>query len=217
MSETKHRVAAWFAGLLPAIGLLLLVARAEVAVHQGPTFRIPIRGYDPRDILHGQYLRYQFDFQWDGEDTCGTDAPVPVQPPAPIQVQPAPPAAAQPDPTVRDDIPRRRLASSRSMRAGCCLCVTRGLPNGFAPTVRHVDCGGSKLGCDGWIRVSEVMPPLRYFVPEESAQELQRVLNEDTTAPPSIELTLPPDGKPAIKELYLGDRPWREVLKRRGQ
>ena len=48
--------------VLPMIGLLVLVARAEVLLRSGESFRIAIKGYDPRDLLHGHYLQYSFDF-----------------------------------------------------------------------------------------------------------------------------------------------------------
>lgn len=184
MKLTDHRLWSWIAGLLPMLGLCVLVARAEVAVRSGPTFRIPIRGYDPRDLIHGQYLRYQFDFNWVGGDDC------------------------------------RFLSSSdelavtgivRTLQSGCCLCLTR-TSDGFNPNVRHVDCDSVEATCDGRIAVSDVTPPLRYFVPEDRAMELQHALGDSETRAPSVEFALPPSGKPAIKELYLGAEPWRDAL-----
>jgi hypothetical protein len=75
-----------------------------------------------------------------------------------------------------------------------------------------VDCDGTEVSCDGRLTVNEVLPPLRYFVPEDKAVELERTLNDADSARPSVEFVLPPDGKPAIKELYLGDVPWRAGL-----
>ena len=57
--------------LIPIVGLLFLVGRAEFAARSGPTWHIPIEGYDPRDLLHGRYLQYQFRFNWQGESDCG--------------------------------------------------------------------------------------------------------------------------------------------------
>jgi uncharacterized membrane-anchored protein len=175
----------WGAGLLPVAGLCVLVARAEVAVRSGPTFRIPIRGYDPRDMLHGQYLQYQFDFDWAGNDDCQFSSV------SDAQFTPG---------------------EERTLQGGCCLCLTRTSPDGFEPSVRHVDCENSELACDGRIRVNDVTPPLRYFVPEERATQLEEALRDADTARPAIEFTLPQGGAPAIKELYLGSEPWRERL-----
>jgi len=184
MKLTDRRLWSWIAGLLPVLGLCVLVSRAEVAVHSGPIFRVPIRGYDPRDMIHGQYLRYQFDFNWAGADDC------------------------------------RLLSSSdelavtgsvRTLQSGCCLCLTR-TSDGFNPNVRHADCDSVEPTCDGRIAVTDVMPPLRYFIPEDRAQELQSALSDSETRPASVEFALPPSGKPAIKELYLGTEPWRDAL-----
>ena len=57
--------------LIPIVGLLVLVGKAEFAAHSGPTWHIPIEGYDPRDLLHGRYLQYQFRFNWQGKSDCG--------------------------------------------------------------------------------------------------------------------------------------------------
>jgi uncharacterized membrane-anchored protein len=175
---------AWFAGLLPLLGLCALVAKAEVAVRHGPTFRVPIRGYDPRDLIHGQYLRYSFEFDLQGEDDCRAQA-------------------------WQNEVAPMRGESDPS---DCCLCLTRSTADGFNPSVRRLACTTSQPSCDGWIVEHNVSPPLSYFVPEDKADALQRALNDADTARPSIEFTLPRDGTLAIKELYLGDAPWREAL-----
>ncbi|MDD3371475.1 MAG: GDYXXLXY domain-containing protein [Alphaproteobacteria bacterium] len=46
---------------LPVVGVLSLVAQKEIAIAQAQTVRIPIKGYDPRSLLYGHYLRFQFD------------------------------------------------------------------------------------------------------------------------------------------------------------
>ena len=56
--------------LIPLVGLLALVGQAEMA-RVGPSWRLPIAGYDPRDLLHGHFLRYRFALAWDGASTCG--------------------------------------------------------------------------------------------------------------------------------------------------
>jgi uncharacterized membrane-anchored protein len=57
--------------VIPMLGLLVLVARAEVLLRSGTSFRVAIEGYDPRDLLRGHYLQYRFRFDWQGESTCG--------------------------------------------------------------------------------------------------------------------------------------------------
>jgi hypothetical protein len=34
-------------------------------------FQIRIGGYDPRDLLHGHYLQYRYEFNWQGPHSCG--------------------------------------------------------------------------------------------------------------------------------------------------
>lgn len=70
MTGSLSKVGLWAALALPFIGVVALVLKAEVAVCTGPSFHIPIRGYDPRDLLQGHYFSYQYDFNWQGEDSC---------------------------------------------------------------------------------------------------------------------------------------------------
>lgn len=158
--------------IVPLAGLLVLVGRAELAVRSGPSWQVAIEGYDPRDLLHGRYLQYQFDFNWQGQDTCGFSG------------------------------------STRSPSAGCCLCLTRTQPTGIGPAARQVDCA-SVEGCDGWLQSDDVLPPLRFFVPEARATELERALAERAA---SMEFACTRAGKVAIRDLYLDGRPWRDAL-----
>ena len=160
--------------LIPIVGLLFLVGRAEFAARSGPTWHIPIEGYDPRDLLHGRYLRYQFRFNWQGQSDCGD-----------------------------------RVSGSRpDLDTDCCLCLTRTNELGIDPAVRQISCEDVE-GCDGWLRAEAVEPPLRYFVPEDRAPELEAALVEREA---SLELTCGPGGTPAIIELYLDGAPWRQQL-----
>ena len=159
--------------IIPLLGLIALIARSEFAVRSGPTWLIPITGYDPRDLLHGRYLRYQYRFNWQGEDACGQS------------------------PTALDE--------------ECCLCFTRTDTRGFDPPTRELSCSEVREQCDGWLSSRAVLPPLRYFVPEDRALELEGALGGRAAA---LELTCGPDGEPAIHDLYLDEQPWRDVLGR---
>jgi len=58
--------------LFPILGLMALIGRAELNLRNGRTWELPISGYDPRDLLSGHYLRYQYRFQWlEGATSCG--------------------------------------------------------------------------------------------------------------------------------------------------
>lgn len=64
--------------VIPLLGIAGLIARAEVKVRSGETFRVAITGYDPRDLLHGHYLQYRYDWDWQGQHGCGAgEASVP--------------------------------------------------------------------------------------------------------------------------------------------
>ena len=46
---------------LPILGVLGLVAQKETTVQESTIVRIPITGYDPRNMMYGHYLRFRFD------------------------------------------------------------------------------------------------------------------------------------------------------------
>ncbi len=162
----------WVAVILPLVGLIALVGRAELSRRLGPTWQIPIAGFDPRDLLHGRYLRYRFRFDWQGESTCGT---------------------------------------AGTISADCCLCVTQSTPDRRNPAVRQVPCREVRQ-CEDWLRADALRPPLRYFVPEAQALDLETALRERAAA---VEVQRGIGGQPAIGELYLDGLPWREALEAR--
>ncbi|MBM3222738.1 MAG: GDYXXLXY domain-containing protein [Candidatus Tectomicrobia bacterium] len=63
-----HRFHLWCALLLPLVAFIGITVRAERLRAAGPVFHVPIIGYDPRDVLRGQYLRYRL--QWPADNTC---------------------------------------------------------------------------------------------------------------------------------------------------
>lgn len=52
--------------LLPLLGLGYSWASTHSAAQKGTDWNIPVRGYDPRDLLRGHYIEYQYD--WPGID-----------------------------------------------------------------------------------------------------------------------------------------------------
>lgn len=50
--------------LLALLVPMLLVAKAHHETSAYPVVQIKITGYDPRDILYGHYMLYQFDWDW---------------------------------------------------------------------------------------------------------------------------------------------------------
>ena len=58
-AETSARMK-WVAAFIPVVCVALLMVRGEVRSAASKKFLIPITGYDPRDLLHGQYIRFRF-------------------------------------------------------------------------------------------------------------------------------------------------------------
>lgn len=50
---------------LPLLVLLFLIGRGEFISRSGQKWRVRITGYDPRDLVHGQYLRYRLQWVWE--------------------------------------------------------------------------------------------------------------------------------------------------------
>ena len=47
--------------MIPVMGICLFLAHTHYQASTGLVYRVKIKGYDPRDLLHGHYLRYTFD------------------------------------------------------------------------------------------------------------------------------------------------------------
>jgi uncharacterized membrane-anchored protein len=92
---------------------------------------------------------------------------------------------------------------------GCCLCLTRDGASTYDPFVRQVACDDAPAICEGTLRAEGLVPPLRYFVPEDRGLALEEALRTHEAA---IELAVSPSGEPAVRELVLDRRPWRDVL-----
>ncbi|MGB0646973.1 MAG: GDYXXLXY domain-containing protein [Bradymonadia bacterium] len=45
---------------IPLLGIIGMLANSEYRATQGHTWRLEIVGYDPRDLIHGHYLRYNY-------------------------------------------------------------------------------------------------------------------------------------------------------------
>jgi hypothetical protein len=56
---------------LPIVALAALIGEQELRFGNAQQVNVPVRGYDPRDLLRGHYITGQFD--WDWETTPQTD------------------------------------------------------------------------------------------------------------------------------------------------
>lgn len=169
------------AALLPVVGLLALVVRSELAL-KGAQFRLAITGYDPRDLLAGHFLRYQYELDWQGESSCGVHEADALGSATPLR--------------------RPQLQS------GCCLCLTRQAEPPASPAVQQLTCSEAR-SCDGWLYSEQLQPPHRYYVPEERALELEQALRGRKAA---VDIVSSPTGTAAVGELYLDGLPWRTAL-----
>jgi hypothetical protein len=51
---------------LPIVALAAGIAAAEAGARGATVWRLPIKGYDPRDPVRGHYVRYRYDWQVTG-------------------------------------------------------------------------------------------------------------------------------------------------------
>ena len=97
----------------------------------------------------------------------------------------------------------------------CCLCVEPALPASGSdaasdprPRARVVNCGEA-AGCSQRVRTGARGPPTRYYVPEDQALALERLVRERRAA---VMLSVRRDGRAVIKELYLDGKPWDRTV-----
>jgi hypothetical protein len=73
----SHRISLAAALVLPLVLLGFSWAETYRLAQQGDEWLIPIRGYDPRDLLRGHYVQYQYDWPVEAASSRqrGGDAP----------------------------------------------------------------------------------------------------------------------------------------------
>lgn len=165
---------------LPPLALSALIAKQEAMLSGATVVNVPVRGYDPRDLIHGHYIQGQLDWEWEKE---------PETPNAYTGID----GAAC---VVKMDAPKPRLRfiagwSAGDSASGGCLMVIAGrgwsgqdgLAARFVPTA--FDAGGGQV---------------RLFVPERRAADLEQLLIERPGAF-TVDLAVRPDGNAAIKAM----------------
>lgn len=50
--------------LFPLVGMMALIGIHANNKERGTLWQISVNGYDPRDLLHGHYLTYRYNWQW---------------------------------------------------------------------------------------------------------------------------------------------------------
>lgn len=62
---------------LPVAALAYSWAGTHHMAQQGQEWLVPVRGYDPRDLLRGHYVQYRYDWPWDSTERSA-DGQVPI-------------------------------------------------------------------------------------------------------------------------------------------
>lgn len=55
--------------VLPILAMGLLIGLHSQNQETGKEWRIPVTGYDPRDLLRGHYLTFRYDWNWQDENS----------------------------------------------------------------------------------------------------------------------------------------------------
>jgi uncharacterized membrane-anchored protein len=176
--------------LLPTLVLTSIVIKHELGLKTARTWRVKITGYDPRDLLLGHYLNFQFNWALinnSRERACasGEECCLCLNPVNGVKETPVPQISYQ-------------LCANAKKR-----CVS------FIP-VAHLH----NLRGFAFEDPSDVFDPesgQRYFVPEKSAPILEKILRSRAHEV-SLDLKVLPSGLRMLGELYIDNTPWREWL-----
>ena len=165
-------VAAFLA--LPVLALAALVGEQELRFSAAQQVNVPVRGYDPRDLLRGHYMTGVFDWDWDVTPTDPGAGGLCI----------LPGEAARPKVRfVKDWQPADLPADCRLVIAGRLVSrLATGLPV-FVPAT--LDSG------------SQVV---RLYVSEKRAPDLEELIRKHPGAL-TVDLAVRPDGGVAIKAL----------------
>jgi hypothetical protein len=161
---------------LPVLALAALVGEQERLLTGARTLSVPLRGYDPRDLLQGHYIFAQFDWDWEREPVTpnvyqGLDGGACV-------------VAEKPKPRLRF-VPGWQAGDP--LEPNCKLMIAgrawSSTPPRFTPASLETDRGG-----------------VRFYIPEERAGELEKLLSERPGAF-TADLAVRPDGSAAVRAL----------------
>lgn len=159
--------------VLPLLVPGLLWVKAATDQTAGPVWTVKIAGYDPRDLLHGRYIQFRYDWM---EADAGVDA-----------------ACADNDPN-------------------CCLCLN-GNQTFMNVTRLQCDAPDADRLCQSRIPTSSATGPQKYFIPEEFAADLDRLVVSEPDRF-MMEIAVPGAfGAPVIRGLSLDGMPLRDYLR----
>lgn len=161
---------------LPVLALAALVGQQEYLIANAQILNVPLVGYDPRDLLRGQYIAGRFDWDWtSGPSFPETDGAVCVLPGNAARPRVRFIAGWTPRDPVDSDC--RMIVAGRGE-------PSRGsLPARFAP-------GGLDRG-NGTVHI---------FVPEDRARELESLIRDKPGAL-TVDLAVRSNGRTSIAGL----------------
>lgn len=164
--------------LIPIVVLASMVFDRESDLHKGKVLILPITGYDPRDLLSGQYIRFRVDREF-SERGCET----------------AEKASA---------LGSETLKIKRAKREAC-VCFERKEPTAY-DSISIPDCSPGSLQSNScWTYVkgecngdSFDFPFHKFYVPEASAKDLEDRLREPGA---KIQLRMDESGSGVIEKI----------------
>ena len=162
----------------PVLALGALIGQQELRWADATIVNVPLRGYDPRDLLAGHYIAARLDWDWTAEPAV-TDGRSAIDGAACVL------PGDSPRPRVRFlsdwTIDSPADAGCRAIMAGEGWVADGGRPARFAPA--SLDDGGGGL---------------KVFVPEARAADLEETLRQRPGAL-SVDLAVRSDGNAAIR------------------
>ncbi len=179
MTVKHKRLAA--ALVFPVLAPLALTGYKAVKRNMGTELIIPIRGYDPRDLLSGHYLIYRLHFE---EEFCTAQR----QDTEPVYI-----CVKQDGKSVEA---REVYSADRSDHRGC-TAIIRG----------QCKSGRFLAGVE------------RFYIPEQHSQLLDRIVRGwgDSAGRSRLVINVDYQGKAAVKDLLIDDKPLRKFLAERGK
>ena len=164
---------------LPIVALAALIGEQELRFSNAQQVNVPVRGYDPRDLLRGHYITGQFDWDWDiVPEQSGAGG---------LCVLPG--AAARPKVRfIKEWQPGDRAADCRVVVAGRLASRAGAATPTFVP--KTLDSGSQGV---------------RLYVSETRAPELEELIRKHPGAL-TVDLAVRPDGSAAIMALRVDGR-----------
>lgn len=170
---------------LPILGLVGGALFAWQQGAQGSSWDVPVRGYDPRDLLRGHYVQ----FQYEGDVAPGTQSP------APIDSKDWALCLSGPSNAPRVQFVHHEAALS-------CRAVGKEFTGHEGLRFRNIGEGGAPLAYG------------RFFVPEEDALLLDTLLR-DPDLKIRVTITVTDKGQVTPRDILIEGVPYHLALKTR--